>query len=127
MLTMIVSCAAKLRGDDPPESLENTVWIGTNKAREEVIIMEFGTEEKVGFFFTCPSSNGQDRDTTEYSGTYVYDRHDAADGTATVKGVVRLSLHQVETGEQVSAVMNYYSSRFFLDFKGSSYPSDRVE
>lgn len=119
------SCAAAWRGDGPPESIENTSWVGTNKARGEIIFMEFGSGEDMRLLFTFPSTgNAEERDTVSYSGKYTYDYHPSNDGTGSIRGTVSMSLTDDSSGGKVSAYMSYHNQRFYLTFKGSAYPSD---
>lgn len=139
----LFSCAAAWRGDGPPSTLVNSIWIGTNDARGEIIEMRFGYDggggsasqsgqasennhEEKGtmiMIFSKPSDAGE-RDSILYTGTYVYKYHNANDGTGNIRGSVSMSLVEKDSGEPVSASMSYHNQRFYLTFQGSAYPTD---
>lgn len=124
------------RGDGPPDTLVGTAWVGTNQAREERIDIVFDdiammtdvredgsfTEEgDADMVFSSPS------DTLFYSGTYIYQRTPSSLPQDVDYGEVTFHLFEEETGDSVVCRMTFHNMRFYLSFRGSSYPTDRIE
>ena len=136
LLLLSVSCDRAWRGDGPPDTLVGTAWVGTNQAREERIDIVFDdiammtdvredgsfTEEgEAEMVFSSPS------DTLFYSGTYIYQRTPSSLPHDVDSGEVTFHLSEEETGDSVVSRMTFHNMRFYLSFRGSSYPTDRIE
>lgn len=117
--------------------MEKTVWIGTNQARSEILELEFGFDGEVSrsgsedgsttesgqveMLFTSPS------DTVAYNGSYLYSRWPSSVSGDVFHGSVEMQLREVGTSEILNVGMTFHNQRFFISFRGSSYPADRAE
>lgn len=129
----LISCDKQWYGEGPPLTLDNTVWVGTNKARSEIIEMAFGIEgaekgtDNVSFIFSEPSKNGKGRDSIIYGGRYFYNRYPAKYVKGTFKADVSFDLYEKKTMKLISASMRFSNMRFYLRYNNSFYPTDRKE
>lgn len=138
---LFVSCAREWRGDGPPESLQESVWVGTNIARHEVIEMCFGCSGEVSVSRHEDGSSVESgdvrllfmhqdsaavMDTVLYEGEYTYSRVPSSVSGDVYHGSVRMTLTEAVTGESANAKMSFYNMRFYLYFNDSYYPSDPV-
>lgn len=145
-MLMPVSCSKAWRGDGPPKILHGSEWIGTNQARGEILDMIFGLTEdyarsesedgstyetgdmKVVFSFPVQGESPAGlRDTISYLGTYQYTRTPSRVHGDVHHGVAEFDLVDSLTGERTSFGMSFHNQRFFVSFRGSSYPADRVD
>lgn len=140
---LLGSCNKAWRGDGPPEQLAGTEWIGTNQARGEVLDMVFGLDGEYSvddhgdgssyetgtmkLLFSFPAGDTEERDTIVYNGTYTYSRTPTGVPGDVPHGNADFALENTETGETVKSGMSFHNRRFYVSFKGSSYPADRAE
>lgn len=136
-LLLPVSCNKAWRGDGPPSVLEKSVWIGTNQARNEILELRFGFEGDVSRVESEDGSTVETgrmemvfhspADTVMYEGTYSYRRWPSSVSGDVFHGSADMKLTEADTGESVNVEMTFHNQRFFISFRGSSYPADRAE